>query len=335
MASPSSHPPKYDAKKFRTIRELVVMARRVVPWNRINMKFIESKEQLSKFKNANSFRVMWNPHGVRWVMIFAKRGKNYYSYFVERDAIFSPRPRVIAFALTSDISLYNGTVIEGTMVTDSSTKSQMFIMQDVYMLCGDKTRQDTWLDRMQRLTQEIDQKIKLDSVANRFEIAIDTGKSIAELRAMYEKGTGHLSWPTNGILFVPERSSESRWLFVESERKHNSASALTAADSESIAPPDGATTAVLEMHKSTLPQVYELWAADKKKGAGSKKHMGLAGIPTIAVSRFCTATFQAEEKRLKNADVKHVMMHCFYDVERENWVPFQHVPSRRSPDQVK
>jgi hypothetical protein len=264
-------------------------------------------------------------------MAFMKRGKGYYSFFIERDGIFSPRPRFIAFTISCDLSLFEGTLIEGTMVIDSNTKNQVFIMQDVHLLCGVQKRSEPWYEKMNKLSSEIDSKIKLEPFANRFDIAIDTGKSISELRSMIERGTSHLAWNTRGLLFVPERSNALRWSFVE-DIAHAPAIGSSESETASLIAPDGAETAVLEMHKSTLPQVYELYATDRKPG--KRRHLGLAGVPTIATSRFCTAIFEQEERR-KRTDVKQVMMLCYYDEEHENWVPYQHVPTRRSPDKIK
>lgn len=352
----------------RTMHELIEDVRKTAPWNKLRTRNIESTDD---FRQLIGHRVLWYPRGRAWIMAFLKRANNYYSFFVDRDTIFSRRPRLILFKTQSDVSLYNGTIIEGVIVRDRTTKKQIFVMHDVHLLCGVSMQKCAWSAKMVNLHQEIDTKISMNPLYNSFDIAVSSAYPISDLRAMVTRGTEHFAWATAGLMFIPTVSTTGpRWFFSEdttatsiapipmivdagslggSQQRAPSAKQITAAapTTDPLAPPADARCAVLEMHKTDLPQVYELYSlqprsskTSQKTTAGddtlstTRKHVGLASIPTIAIGKYCEMVFDDLAKKRKTDDRQHVQITCYYNEEHDRWIPFKLAGNRRSPDRL-
>lgn len=304
------------AQVKRVRRELIADVGRSVMWNRMKTKPLEIHEDVDKLTNC---RVIWNPVGTAWIMVFMTRASKPYSFFLQKSKMFQPNPGLIGFRILADMSLYNGTIIEGQMVIDRKTDKQVFIMQDVHMLCGDSLQRVDWYEKMVNLRSEVERKLQMIPLENTFEIAVETGTPLSDLRKMHERGSDVVPWKTRGMTFMPAKSG-IRWNFVEADPEMKEVE-------ESFSVPKGAKIAALELHKSAIQDVYQLFCADRK---GGRKDLGLASIPTITVSRMCIAMFKQQGKR--ESDM--IIVRCYQDKESEKWVPFELAANRRAPDKV-
>lgn len=310
----SKQPSASQIKRIK--RELVGNVERSVMWNRLRTKRLEIREDIDKLANHHA---IWDPVGKSWVMVFIKRAGKPYSFFVESSKLSQPSPGIIGFRIESDMSMYDGTIIEGKMVVDRKTDKQVFIMQDVHMLCGDDMRRVDWHEKMLDLRSQVERKLQMVPLEKTFEIAVETGTPLSDLRKMISRGAANVPWKTRGIIFMPPKSG-ARWSFKEEEAEMKEAE-------EQFSVPSGAKIAALEVHKGTIQDVYQLFCTDRK---GGRRDLGLAGVPTVEVSRMCIAMFNQQGKK----DTEMLIARCYLDKETEKWVPFEIAANRRAPDKV-
>jgi hypothetical protein len=310
-----------SATKVANLKKaLITDVGRSVQWHRIKTVPLEIREDIDKLANH---RAIWNPVGASWAMVFTRRNNIGYSFFLQRSKIFHRNPRFIAFSLEAEMSMYDGTIIEGQMVSDKSDKDgdskQVFIMQDVHMLCGEDMSRINWLDKMIRLKDCVERKLKMVPLSKSFEISIETGTPMSELRKMVEKGTEHIPWKTKGLVFMPPKSG-TRWSFIDAEP-------VMKKPEEKFSVPKDSRMAILEVCKGTIQDVYQLYASDKK---GVRTNIGLAGIPSITISAMCVAMFKQSGKR----DSDTLLARCYLDKNTAKWVPFELANGRRAPDKI-
>jgi hypothetical protein len=314
---------------------LVNYVREFVQWGRMRLNRIETREDLQKLK---AYHPGLQPDGKNWIMVFTKQNNRYYSYFLERCMVYGKPGRVVMFKVKAKMSIYDGTIIEGTMTPNKSTGTDVFVMTDVFWLKGKDVGAEDWIPKMETLKSYIDNALVINPVENKFLIEVETGRQMGDLRKLVNEGMKTCTWKTRGLVFYPPKYGP-RWVFSDEPRSSKmqpdtghigSDSSSSDGENDSSDTDSDVVEAVFEVRKTEdQPDVYELWAknSSKSKRAAKLVNIGIAKIPTLKISRYCDEQFSNSKKPI-------LFMRCKWSSDHGGWVPVETVTNKRVPDPV-
>jgi hypothetical protein len=318
---------KLNSKDSRV--PLIDHVRSYVNWRSFRQKFIQTREDLAQVSDC---KVGLQPFGKNWIMVFTRSNDKYNSYFIERRMVYGGEGEVIAFRLRANRNIYDGTILEGTMVYDKANQRQVFIITDVFNLCGESQLKEPWSVRMEVLGRYVERNV-VPNISS-FDIVVESSHDMSELRTLVSH-IDKLNWDIRGLVFYSEKTG-TKWVFDKNNGK-SAMGAKTILDADEISDDDNSSddssddssdsdseeekiTATMEVRTTTLNDVYELWVKNKNNN-DMVKH-GIAYIPNTAKSQQCSDLFKDAKKARLNLE-------CTFSMDRQKWIPL--AKSRKKP----
>jgi len=196
-----------------------------VDLSKFRFKLLENEDDLKLL--GENFQVSPNFSGLNCLMVFLKIKKNKYSVLIDRKTLNYKRAlvkienvHIIPFNLELDDSIYNGSIFDGTYITQQNRK--VFIITDVYYFRGENIENDKLSNKLININayfnsnySVLEKKNELEIMTNKIDPIVKAEKLIKELIPKIK------TLPIRGIVFYPEISGTKLIYLFNSELKFN------------------------------------------------------------------------------------------------------------------
>ena len=330
-----------------------------------NYKFNLVKDKLSVLyvlKN-DKYYIQYNYSGVSSYLVFLRIKDKYFSVFIEKKNLsFNKNKknlgniRIREIEVSAKLNIYNGTIMEGFLIYDNKKMEVNFLINDILFLAGNKLVNDKLNDKFSMYESYISSnpiKNKYDS-NKKTTIKINKFYELNSIKQLIDniqddKSKIFLKKLIKGLSFVKEVSgqkiififnnnnenssdSENKKVYNEDKSYRNKKQYLGPAEKIKKIEVTGDVTAIFEMRKTQIVDVYELYLLKVKKDkttnkikAKKRKH-DIAYIPTVECSNFCKFFFNDDDT---------VLVDCKYLSDKDKWVPFKLIEGKKNPDRLK
>lgn len=317
----------------------------VVDISKFKYSVIEFNHDLDKINPSMYKTVSPNYNGINSLMVFIRLRNRYYSFLIGRkslsygrDKIDIDKIRIYPINIRLDKSVYNGTIIDGTLLHNGGNYShhqeRKFVVNDIYSFLGESFVTDIIADKLQNIKLFINAYYKTDLRVNNIEITINKLTPLKDINNLLKKTIPSSKYTKDikGIAFHPIVSGTKLiYLFnnnVEIKKKIK----YTDVRSSRVVTTVDTITAIFRLNKTDISDVYHIYLIKKLKKGGKKiikyKKYDIAYLPTMEVSYFCKDLFNA-------TDEDHVMVECKYNVDKKKWTPIKHIKDKKFPFTLK
>lgn len=329
-----------------------------------NYNLVKDKLSVLDVLKNDKYYIQYNYSGVDSYLVFVRIKNKYFSVFIEKKNLSFNKSkvnlsnvRIREIEVNAKLNIYNGTIMEGFLIYDNKKMEINFLINDILFLAGNKLVNDKLNDKFSMYESYIS--------TNPIKDKYDTNKSTTlKINKFYElnsikkliedvynaKSKLLLKKLIKGLSFVKEVSgpkiififnnnnkenssdSENKKIYNEDKSYRNKKQYLGPAEKIKKIEVKGDVTAIFEMRKTQIVDVYELYLLKIKKDkttnkikAKKRKH-NIAYIPTVECSNFCKFLFN---------DSNVVLVECQYLSDKDKWVPSKLIEGKKNPDRLK
>lgn len=301
-------------------------------------KLIEYEYDITLLKEKRYY-VSPNYNGIHGLLIFIKLQDKYRSCIIDRKTLTYnqgqldiDKVKFIPVTIRLDISIYNGTIIDGVLLYNNVDGVKNFVVNDLYLFRGQNLINDKITNKMINAASYID-NIKGDTSTDTMIIIpnkLYNMHEINQLINMYIPKSKY-SKSIKGIAFYPEVSG-TKLIYLYNNCSHEEdiiEEPVKPVRQPNIVVSETEITAVFKLKKTDIVDVYNIYLGEKAIQDGKKifkyKKMGIAYIPTKECSYFCKDLFNKTEG-------DSVLVECKYDSGKNKWVPYKQVLDKKRPD---
>lgn len=272
-------------------KDILSYVERQIKMELIENKKIQTVNELNIIKNGK-YIVAPNYEGNAYLLVFIKIKENYYSVLIDKTTLNKKINyndlKIISIKLRADDKLYKGTIMDGKILKQDN--SSTFIVLDVYVVNGNDVMQYTIDERINKINECIEKDIKIDRNVLNMDIKLTKIYKIEELEELVDR-IRKSKVNVNGLIFM-NREKVDHYEYVEKKPEK--------------------IMSVLEIERTEIPDVYNIYVYKLVKDTKEKVKYGIAGIPDMNTSKMCKTIFKTNER---------VVMNCEYYREFSKWKP--------------
>ena len=329
-----------------------------------NYNLVKDKLSILDVLKNNKYYIQYNYSGVASYLIFVRVKDKYFSVFVEKknlsfnkNKVNPSNIRIREIEVSAKLNIYNGTIMEGFLIYDNKKMEVNFVINDILFLAGNKLVNDKLNDKFSMYESYIKSNPIKDKYNSNKTTSLQLNKfyELNSIKKLIEdvynqRSKLYLKKLIKGISFVKEvagqkiiflfnnnnkensSESENKKVYNEDKSYRNKKQYLGPAEKIKKIEVTGDVTAIFEMRKTQIVDVYELYLLKVKKDkttnkikAKKRKH-DIAYIPTVECSNFCKFLFNDDD---------NVLVDCKYLSDKDKWVPFKLIEGKKNPDRLK
>ena len=298
---------------------------------------------------TSKFYVSANYSGTNSLLVFCMSQGKYLSYMVDRRTLKFDRTNIVIsdvkayrVFLKLDASIYNGTIFDGTFITNGNKKT--FVITDAYMFKGHIV-QNNIIDKLQDIISYLSENYIETAHGNSMSITVNKLYEVNKLDELINKiiPASHATNLIKGVSFYSEKSGDHLiYIFYNSENDSQTIIPNTNYKEEmqdidkdiAIIPKrkQGQVHAIHEIRRTEKPDVYKLFLLETVNNNGTNefrsKPSGIAYIPDMKSSELC-------RKMFINNNNRRIFARCIFVPEYTKWQPVEHCPNEKCPTNYK
>jgi len=315
-----------------------------VELSRFKYKIIEYESDLTVLTKQKHF-LSANFNGTNCLLVFTKIRDKFYSFMVDRktltynqNQIKLDSVKIIPVNIRLDNSIYNGTIMDGIFIHNKRTKSKIFVITDVYYFIGKNLTNDDLKHKFMNVTAYLESNLKHDDNFNNIRLNINILYEPTEINNLMSAMDKSKSIDFKGFVFYPNKSG-TKLIFLNTETKQPPNKNVILNENIIESKNDNNNTvksncknkrytyvcktndpifASLELRKTSSPDVYNVFCADKEivngKNCIKLKKLGIALIPDKDCSTMCKTLFNS---KINN----RALMKCKFNSDKNKWIP--------------
>lgn len=313
-------------------------------------KLLQVESDLSYLKSGKHY-VSPNYNGINSLIVFIKLRNKYYSFIVDRRTLSYNRSqlnldkvKMIPFNIRLDETIYNGSIFDGVLLYNTpnqrnNSRNKIFMINDVYTFRGDTIINDKINHKILNINAYLNSCQKKDDRLNNMELIVNNLFEFEDIKKLVHNYIikSRFKNSIKGLAFYPE-SSGTKHIYLYSnvssgkveEDKHINDTKKSLIPKETKLRDSNITqngkTAVFRIKKTDIPDVYNLYIAEIKKGVHRYKKHCIAYVPTSQCSYFCKDILSKKDSAL---------VKCNYISDKKKWTPFECVKDRKIPDKLE
>lgn len=291
-------------------KDILTYIYQYVPVSKMKFKPLNTPDTVTYLKEKSHY-ISPNYYGYTCYMVFMRQNNELFSCLVDRKCLMSNFDDIdlknvsiepLEIEVTSDV--YDGTIIEGVFTCNRNNKS-IFVITDAFYLGG-----------RNMLKTEVQNKLHFvsDFIKNEFnpnddlEIRIEKMRTYAEMGDLLYKDIPELDIDVRGLAFYPKVSG-LRIIYnltqkIGYEKKQSKDNIRFSKNLDVYDLPE----ADILLKKTKTVDVYNMYLLENNE----YKKFGLASIPTIECSQFCSDIFKKENQ---------AVVKCRY--KDGKWIPYE------------
>lgn len=333
--------------KNNNYRKVIDYVYSTIELSRYNYKIIEYEEDLTVLTKQKHY-LSANLSGNNCLLVFIKLKDKYYSVLINRKTLTYNKNqlkmnnvKIIPVNIRLDNSIYNGSIFDGIYVRNKTSRTNIFIITDVYYFLGKDMSNDNIKHKFKNITVYLENNYKIDPSLNSLKLSINNLYEPTDLRKLNSDIEKTKGFDFKGFVFFPEISG-TKLIFLNnnSNNKMNKTvnkipntntcnkNSTKSCEYKYISKTNNDIIETLEIRKTDSPDVYIVLCAENKlinnrKRLGLKK-LGIALIPDIPCSTMCREVF---EKKVNN----RALMKCKFDNSKNKWIPLEEDKKSKLP----
>jgi hypothetical protein len=298
-------------------------------------KLIEYEHDLSQLKETK-FYVSPNYNGIASLLVFMKIRDKFYSLLIDRrtlnydkNKINIDEIKIMQIDIRLDLSIYDGTIIDGVLLYNYINKMKHYVVNDLYFFRGKDMAEENINDKMLNMDTYLNTFMKKDNVVNNIGLVVNKLYKLNEINELVNvyipKST--YSSTIKGLAFFPEVSATKLiYLYNNCVEVKDQKIDEKNIRKTNIEIGDKDITAIFKIKKSDIIDVYWLYVAKKEEDNGKtvlkyNKYMK-AFLPTQEISHFCNDLL---------VGTKSALVECKYLHEKCKWVPIKLASDKKRP----
>jgi len=242
--------------------------------------------------------------------------------------------RIMNFRIRLDNDIYKGSIINGTLLTNTP-QGKLFIIDDLYKLNGESLTQDRLSNKMLNINTYLKYNMEEDNVMNNIKFRVNDAYELSKIRQLIYDDIPNLELTgyVKGLSFQPEISG-TKLIYMYSK---NAPTLVPKQDTEPVEKNEieyvlsKEVVLTFKMKRTDKPDVYKLYLLKRVKENGKNviknTKVDIAYIPTRELSATCRDYFQD--------DNESILMKCKYLVDKKKWVPIERDTDSKRPDKLK
>jgi len=201
--------------KNEKIRKKVIdVLYKMIHLSNFRYKLLETENDLALLKQTKYY-ISPNYNGTNCLLYFIKINNEYFSFLIDRSTLkYDIRQvdinkiRIIPISIRLDRDVYNGTIIDGILLYQPVNGQKVFVINDVYYLCGDNLTKDKMKYKMLNMQTYINNNIVEDPVTNDIKLHVSYIKPATDILDFAKSDMYELPFKQHikGVIFYPEIS---------------------------------------------------------------------------------------------------------------------------------
>ncbi len=334
-------------------------------------KLLEKMDDLNIFKlSSNNFYISANFSGYNYMMIFCKIKDKNYSYMIDRKNLSFYQNQlnynnitIYPINLNLDQSIYNGTIIDGTLIKNEKKNDKVFVITDLYLFKGENTENDKLNHKLLNITSYLEHN--LHNTNNNFTLTVNKLLELNDIDTLINEDIKNTKdFHVRGICFFPEISGTKLiYVFTDTDKSLekqkvtniNNYNVVKVDETQDIkeikkamslqAEIDKKKTIikyipkntkkdimmVMELRKTPVIDVYKIFIVEEFNKDGKQvlrtKKMGIAYIPTKETSNLC-------KDIINKTSSGKALFNCKFDMIKLKWVPVSECTDKKIPSKL-
>lgn len=326
-----------DREHIDTEREKIIgMIYDMIDMSSLRYKVLAYESELPLLKTAHHYMTP-NYNGANCFLIFTKCNKRYCSYIIERKSLSytfqhvdMSKVRMFRSHIRMGRDIYNGTLLDGIRIPVRPNGERVFIVGDVYYLCGRPMTDQRYDLRLKELSAYMNNNYIYDHTQSNIRLEVSPVWDMNEIQSVINNKLDTIAHNDcmRGIIFYPERIGQ-KLLFNDSmfntetidrnpqkRQPKPQKKPLNKPIKEKEDKRENKENAIAFELRRIDTDIYKLFLREKSTVDGKKVikkvKIGMASIPDINCSHFC------EKLTDKTGSA---IVECKYDEDRSAWIP--------------
>lgn len=342
------------------------------------LNYIYSSVEMSKYKynmlkteddlhmlDVQKYKVSPNYNGINCLLLFVKIRDKKYSCLIDRrklsynlSQIDYDALKIINIRVALDETIYNGTIIDGTYITQNAKKK--FIISDCYRFRGQNMTDEQLPIKLLNIKTYLELNYKPDNIINTIDLHINTVYNLDETEKLITNEIPKAkNMQVRGLVFHPilsgtkliflfnnshtvtnDNNDKNNYTFIHKNNTIEKTSE-TKKNVSYVCKTDEDIFMTLQIKNTATVDVYKLYAVEqvdgssigKKKPIYKTKKLGIAYIPTIECSHMCRTLFIDDGSNSNTK--KRVFVKCKFDKYKNKWTPVEQELNKQRPSTME
>lgn len=335
-------------------------------------KLLEKMDDLNIFKlSSNNFYISANFSGYNYMMIFCKIKDKNYSYMIDRKNLSFYQNQlnynnitIYPINLNLDQSIYNGTIIDGTLIKNEKKNDKVFVITDLYLFKGENTENDKLNHKLLNITSYLEHNLHNNN-SNNMTLTVNKLLELNDIDTLINDDIKNTKdFHVRGICFFPEISGTKLiYVFTDTDKSLekqkitniNNYNVVKIDESQDIKEIKKSMNMypeidkkktiikyipkntkkdimmVMELRKTPVIDVYKIFVVEEYNKDGKPvlrtKKMGIAYIPTKETSNLC-------KDIINKTSSGKALFNCKFDMIKLKWVPVSECTDKKIPSKL-
>lgn len=289
----------YEITKYDNKNKIISYLINNISNYKLNNNFIKNKDNLNELLDEN-YKVLPNIVGEDYIFLCKRLNDKYYVVLIEKnsfdlDNINFNKINIISLKIRLNLKCYDGTIFDGRLVNLGGTN--VFIINKVFMLYGDKLNNLTIEDKYEKANDFIDNSYIIDSNMKCISFKLNRLYNINEFDDLINNKLKNSKYKFSSIDFVKDNFEKSYRLYFSNQ--------------------DSKSNFVNILGKLIDVDVVELFTKDN---INKIRRIGIAHIPDINTSLLCNKYIS--ENELTN-------LRCKFNFRFKKWIPLEIINNKK------